>query len=311
MESNNDNYKQSVVESPASSSTNNSSNVGIDSSANGAATQSVGGQWPGAFAVFGVAYVQVKKNPQPAILMASAYVIASVISTLAVNRLTETTLADVSEAGVAFDLFNYMSTVAFTFLPYVVLGLLFLLAAPRYALAIADRKNISIGELMRYDARTYLYVFVASLIASLLIGLSALALIIPIIWTIPWFFLVAYIVTDKGSSPFEALEESKRLAQNHKAKAWGVIGATIVFGIVAGLVGFIPVVGLYISEALSSIVTIISAGAIAILYRWLQRSQQNNLQNSQQTAQSAMQSTVQSTARPDADEVQQPGTTQQ
>jgi hypothetical protein len=64
-----------------------------------------------------------------------------------------------------------------------------------------------------------------------------------------------------------AFKESKRLARNHKAKVWGAVGVTVLYGIIATLFAVIP----YIGSIALAFVTLLSWGAFAILYRWLQQ----------------------------------------
>ncbi len=215
--------------------------------------------WQGAIAAYGQAFDHIKKNPNPALLVIGAYLVVSIIGTA------------VAPAGLQSD-FAFRDFAILIAL-YLVVGLAFLLAMLTYAFAIADRKVISVSEFMRFDSRKYLFVFVASLISSLLIGLSALAFLIPLIWTIPWFFFSAYVVFDKNSRPADALSESRRLAQNHKAKVWGLIGVAIVMTMVASVFSFLPMIGQPLGDAVSAAINLLIAGASAILYRWLQAQQ--------------------------------------
>jgi hypothetical protein len=200
--------------------------------------------WKGAFSAFGAVFDQVKKNPEPAYIYVGTYVALSILTALTKSN-GNTTF--VSYEGLA--------------------NLIFLLALPTYALALADRKVISVGEFFRFDLAKFLYLFVAGLLFALIVGLSLIAFIIPAIWTIAWFAMYSFPVIDKNAGIIESLKESKRLAQNNKAKVWGVIGATIMVMVPALFISFIPYVGTF---ALA-LVGVLSTGVLASLYRHLQK----------------------------------------
>lgn len=203
-------------------------------------------QWPGAFAAYGQAFEQVKKNPQPALIIVGTYAVLSLIATVIDGH--SNALQDGS------------------FIPEIT-WLVFLLALPVYALAIADKRLISNNDFFKFNGRRYLYLLAASILATIIVFASALLLLIPLIWTVAWFALVEFPVADKSTAPVEALKESKRLAANHKAKVWGLIGATIALAIPAVILSFIPLVGAIAVATLQVLLTC----ALAILYRWLQR----------------------------------------
>ncbi len=215
--------------------------------------------WQGAFAAYGSAFEHIKKNPQPALVIVGAYAIVSLIAVTLEP-------SDMNAPGAWRDFMILM------FL-YFVVGMIFLLATFTYALAIADKKIISVKDFMRLNSTKFYAVFVASLVSSLFIGLSALLFLIPIIWTIPWFFFSVYIAADKNILPFNAVKESKRIAQNHKAKVWGIIGFALLLTLLSGLFSFLPVIGQLLSDITSSAIGILITGAAAILYRWLQQEQ--------------------------------------
>lgn len=204
-------------------------------------------EWGGAFAAYGKIFEGIKKNPAPVLLVTVVYALASTISTI-------------FQDGKLYMDPKHAPVEDITYL-------VFLLAMMVYALALADGKRISISQFMRFDLKKYVFVAAAGLLYILIVGVSLLLLIIPAIWTIAWLFAAPYIVVDKNMGPIKALKESKRLAQNHKGKVWGLIGVTTLLGIFVGLMAYIP----YVGGAISAAFTMISAGTSALLYRWLQK----------------------------------------
>jgi hypothetical protein len=147
--------------------------------------------------------------------------------------------------------------------------LIFLLALPTYALAVADKRSLTVAEFVKFDGFRYFHVLIASILAGLIILVSALALLIPLIWTVAWYAFVAFGPVDKRLNAPNSLNESKRLGKNNKAKVWGIIGASILMSIPGFILMAIPGVSI-VGELMLTFVTILSTGATAILYRWLQ-----------------------------------------
>jgi hypothetical protein len=202
--------------------------------------------WEGAFTAFGKAFDRIKQNPEPALFFLGLYAVLSILSGIFNN----------AEPYLSSDYVNYGD----------LLYLVFLLAIPTYSLALADGKQISIREFMRFSLKKYVSVFAATLLFVLIAGVSLLLLIIPAIWTIAWFFFCTYAAVDKNMGPVAALKESKRLAANHKGKVWGLIGVSILVSIAASLIAILPYVGAVAAAAAS----LWASAAGALLYRWFQ-----------------------------------------
>lgn len=187
--------------------------------------------WGGAFDVFGKMFERVKANPHPAILLAAAYVIVVLLEELVVLGKAEPSVAQLLWFGL-------LETAFF---------LVFLLALPTYGWALARGEKISIGELMRFDARKYVALLAGGFLYSLAIVGSLILLIIPVIWVLAWFALYQIVVVDRGLGPVQALKESKRLIRNDKRKVWGIIGATILFSLLVSLLTIVPIIGAVLS----------------------------------------------------------------
>lgn len=207
--------------------------------------------WNGPFNAFVQALKQLRNNPEPALLFAGTYVVVIFLKSL-------------SSAGGAAQAARAAALEAIIFL-------LFALALPTYALAIADRRKISVRDFMRFDAKKYFSVIAVNILYGLIVIGSILMLVVPAIWLVPWFAFGTVVAVDKNLGPLQALKESKRLAKNHKAKVWGVIGVTILFSFCASLSAGLPAIGTALSSLLSMLVTVLSTGATAMLLRWAQR----------------------------------------
>lgn len=213
-----------------------------------ASTATAKGPWAGAADAYGVAFEQIKKNPQPLLIMVAVYVVLNIIASV------------MSGYQSYFD-----NDTAYSYLPELS-WLIFLVPLARYALAVADKRSVTMGELFTFTAQTFFYLFVAGIIVSLVVGLSALALLIPLIWTLAWFAFTEFPIVEKTITPTDAMSESKSLAQNHKGKVWGIIGIGVLLAIPALILALIPFVGVAGIAALQ----IVATCAIAVLYRWLQ-----------------------------------------
>jgi hypothetical protein len=218
------------------------------SSPNNKTVQSKDGAWPGAFAVCGQIFQQIKKNPAPAVFFVVTYIVFSIISSLAQGK-------GYGTAGYH----DYQD----------LLQLVFLLAIPTYGLALADRRSISVNQVMEFDPRRFVALFLATILYVLAIFFSIILLIAPVIWAVGWFSLYEFPVVEHGSNAIEALKESKRLAYDHKGKVWGIVGAVIVLSLPEAILLLIPVVQ-YISFGYSMLIGVVSSGVFAALYRHLQ-----------------------------------------
>jgi hypothetical protein len=212
--------------------------------------------WPGAFIALGQIFGQLKKNPEPAYVFVGTYTVLAFISQAANGFATP---MEMKGGGVA-------SLESLT-------SLIFLLALPVYTLALADRKTITVNQFIAFDLTKYLTIIGATLLTVLIVFISAIPLLIPLIWVVPWLSLSSYVIVDKNVGVIDSLKESKRLAQDHKSKVWGIIGMTIGLAIIGSIFSFIPLVGPIVAATIG----LLSAGLLASLYRWLQKNVPANI----------------------------------
>lgn len=205
-------------------------------------------EWPGAFAIFEKAFKQISGNLHPVLVFVGIYTVLSIVSLIIQGK------SGYNQKG---------------YVPYAdVLLVFFILPITVYALALADKKKLSVVEFMHIDFKKLLILITTSLLATLLIALSFVALVFPVIWVGAWLSLVAFPVVDTGMSPIRALKESKRLTQDHKGIVWGVIGVTLLVSMLMAIIGSIP----YLGVAAAAFSNVWTSVAMAHLYRWLQHS---------------------------------------
>jgi hypothetical protein len=225
-----------------------------------AAAQQADKRWPGAFAAISESLNQVLKNPQPALLYAA--------TSAAVGSLTFILSGGYSASEPTFGE-TYSSFIG------IAVAALFLLANRNYALAVADKRNLSISEYMRFNANSYVSLLIVSLLTYMMWGLSFLFFIIPLIWTVGWFYMAQFRASERGGDPIQALKYSRAISRNHKGKVWGIFGAVILIILLSFIPIFvliiIPFVGLIALTFIAAVFELIILGAFAILYRWLVR----------------------------------------
>lgn len=220
------------------------------------------GAWPGAFAALGAAFQQIKKNPQPALIILGVYAVLAIFEAMAAggHEVTKTSVSIYSQVRQS----------------YTGLGeLIFLLATPIYALAIADRKVITPAEFFAVNVRKYFSVFLATILFALIIIASIPTLMIAAIWFVPWFAFITYLIVDKDAGPIKAFGLSKALGRHNKSKVWGIVGAAILMYIPVAVITSLLVAinrkfGTVIGSVLQTSVSLLAYGALAMLYRWAQ-----------------------------------------
>lgn len=208
-------------------------------------------EWPGAFKAYSRIFSQMKKNPQPAVFFVVTYLIVSIIS-----RVLQGSTVYVSA--------NYREYES-------IFQLVILLAIPTYALALADRKSLTVAKAMHFELNKYLFMILGAVLFVLAFIVSFLLLIVPVIWAVGWLSLFQFPIVERNLKPVDALKESKQLAHGHKGKVWGIIGVSLLFTIVVVPLVYLPYVN-YLVSAYAMFITIISTGVLAALYRNLQQS---------------------------------------
>ena len=204
-------------------------------------------EWAGSITTFGNALEQIRRNPNPVLLYVGVYTVASIISLVIQGKSTY------NEKG---------------YVPYAdMLLLLFMLPITMYSLAVADKKMLTISEFMQINFKKLVMMIATSILATLAIAVSIVAFIFPVVWVAAWFAFGIFLVAEKDLSPVQALKESKRLASEHKAKIWRLIGITLLVSIAMTVLSVVP----YVGVAAIAFSSIWNTAASAHLYRWLQK----------------------------------------
>lgn len=223
-----------------------------------------GSAWMGAVAAANGAFDQMRKNPRPALVYVGLILLGGICDHfLWAHRVQP----DVLTAAAVLQSFRETSLQS-------IAQFALMLALPTYGLALADRKMLSVRDFLGVDDRRVFFKFVSIFVGYVLFFalaiLSGILLLIPLIWIIPWFSMLALVVAEHGFGPIAAMKESKRLARDYKSYVWGVLFLSFVLGIAGGIISalllFVPMAGIIIG----SIVSVVSVGMLATLYRWLQ-----------------------------------------
>lgn len=108
--------------------------------------------------------------------------------------------------------------------------------------------------------------FANSILTALVLLLSLLALIIPFFIVLPRLVLAPYFLIDKDMGPLEALKASWAQTKGHSMKVYGIIGVTLLMGLL-----IIVLVGIYL--------LVMYLAASALLYSFITGEQANNITN--------------------------------
>jgi hypothetical protein len=231
------------------SDTQNANAPKVTTSPTSAATADTN-KWPGAFKAYSLAYETLQKNLQPALLVIGVYVLFVLLSAVIQG---ESPMAEGHKSGES------------------IVGLIFLLAIPLYGLANADKRAVSLSQFMKFDANKYFMVLFTSILCSFAVALSMVALLVPVIWVLPWVYLATYAAAEKGMGPVAAIKYSKQLTYDHKGKVWGLLGVALLLVICSFVLLVLPVVGPFLAYAGIMFITLLNNAANGMLYRYLQK----------------------------------------
>jgi hypothetical protein len=97
-----------------------------------------------------------------------------------------------------------------------------------------------------------------SILSSIILIVSFLALIVPFFFVMPRIILAPYFMVDRNLGPIEALKASWNETKDHSGKVWGIVGAALVMAILV-----IVLIGIYF--------LIMYSAVLAVLYAYLQK----------------------------------------
>lgn len=119
-----------------------------------------------------------------------------------------------------------------------------LLLGPAYLLTLLQSvvgKKIEFSEVVTKGFSFVLEYFVLSILISLALFGSFIALVIPFFFVLPRLVLAPYYLIDQKLDPVEAFKASWNQTKGHSAKVWGIIGVNILMALLVLTIIGIPV----------------------------------------------------------------------
>ncbi|RTK93754.1 hypothetical protein EKI60_05420 [Candidatus Saccharibacteria bacterium] len=118
-------------------------------------------------------------------------------------------------------------------------------------LKAAQDKTANLNELTETARKFTLKYLGLSILSGLVIVLGFVLLIVPGFIAITRLFLAPYVMVSENLGVVESMKRSSELSKGNAGAIWGVIGVTILLGIIGQILGFIsPVVGAVVASLL-------------------------------------------------------------
>lgn len=201
--------------------------------------QSTTNVWPGAFGIYKDSAAAVKLNIGPILLIIGLNILLS----LALGSITGKRDSNMNPLQLVSDLVSVWFAAAMTIT----------------ILASVRGKKVLLGESLKKAWDVYFNYLILSVLTILALGVSLLLLVVPFFFVLPRLVLAPYYLVDKNLGPIEALKASWNNSQGHSAKAWGIIGASILMALL-----IIVLVGIYF--------LVMYSAAFAVLYLFVNKS---------------------------------------
>ena len=118
-------------------------------------------------------------------------------------------------------------------------------------LKAAQEKPTNVNELTEVARKFSLKYLGLSILSGLVIVLGFVLLIVPGFIAITRLFLAPYVMVSENLGVVESMKRSSELSKGNAGAIWGIIGVTILLGIIGQILGFIsPVVGAVVASLL-------------------------------------------------------------
>lgn len=178
----------------------------------------ISGQWPGGWAICKRSIIDFFTNIVPWLVGLLATV------PLALALVLGATFADRGASlNVLVLILGVIGGIALLFV-----GLCWFGATPIYGLARADGKKMTAREVYTVRWSIVWRLFVVSMLLVIPIFIGFLFFVIPgiilLIWLVPTFSLVPYVVVEENLDAMEAIKAAYRLSKGHEGKVWGILG---------------------------------------------------------------------------------------
>jgi hypothetical protein len=143
-----------------------------------------------------------------------------------------------------------------------VIGLASIALMAATALGNARGRTLSNKELVRVTWGKVLWVLLFSIIMAICVGLGLLLFIIPGLIALTWLIFGYFLIIDKNADAASAISMSRQLARGNAGKIWGVIGASILVAVAAGIATLIPLALFALLGGVASTISILVSGAL-------------------------------------------------
>jgi hypothetical protein len=207
--------------------------------------------WPGAVVSINKSIKQISKDPLPGIYVILLITITTAVLQLAIKH-PPFKLQKIS----FLQLVNGAETILLY--PYIV----------RYQLSLAKDKRIPASDLIKNGLATYLWIILAAVMGILMFMVGAVLLFIPLIWFIPWLYLLFFPIIDKKFNTYEALQYVFSLAKGNLGKLWAIIAYGLIVLVLLSI-GLSK--ALILLTPLSFCVSLVVSTSLASLYLWLKQ----------------------------------------
>ena len=158
---------------------------------------------------------------------------------------------------------NNGPTAVYVLIGFLIVQPLMAACASRFLLALADGRELDVGQTLREGASAVLPAAAAVAIAAIGIAAGALLLVLPGIWlAVRWAFVAQAVVVD-GERGVEALRHSAALVDG---RWWATCGRLIVLNLVGGAIALVtglPAAGITNGVVYTVLITIGTAASVS------------------------------------------------
>lgn len=150
-------------------------------------------------------------------------------------------------------------------LAFIVASIFLLAMSTSLELRASKNEKPSFDTLFQTAKKFWLRQLGLFIVMGFIITIGLILLIVPGIYAIGRLIFAPYLMFDKDLGIIDSLKASANLTKGNAGPVWASIGLTILFGIGAGIVGSLPLIG----ELLSTIIIIAFSLILVLRYREL------------------------------------------